>query len=378
MYQTFRFRFSQACSGNRKSRTYAELSRSSQNNRSLLPTIENPQPVLSLVEASKLQNVMAGFLVILVLLAGFIGMAQAQQAKLNRVGVILQGGPYYDAINGLRDGLKELRLTEGKHYVLEIRDAKGDLKAVEEAARHLEREKVDLIFAVATSVTIAVKRATANLPIVFYAGSDPVALGLVESFANPGGRLTGVHNQTTDITAKRLEILKEMLPKARRVLTFYNPSNRSAAESAKVGREAAGQMGLELVERHVASVEELQGALGALKAREMDAYLLLSDGMVISQAQLIIDTARAKRLATMLHEGNLVVNGGLASYGISYRRAGHVSAKYIQRILAGANPKDLPVETVDKFDLVFNLATAKQIGVSIPFNLLSRADRVVR
>ena len=228
--------------------------------------------------------------------------AEAQQSKVYRVGVILQGGPYYDAINGLRDGLKELRLTEGKHYVLEIRDAKGDLKVVEEAARNLEREKVDLIFAVATSVTIAVKRVTANLPIVFYAGSDPVALGLVESFANPGGRLTGVHNQTTDLTAKRLEILKEMLPKARRVLTFYNPSNRSAAESAKFGREASGQMGLELVERHVASVEELQGALGALKAREMDAYLLLSDGMVISQAQLIIDTARAKRMATMFHE----------------------------------------------------------------------------
>ncbi len=137
-------------------------------------------------------------------------------------------------------------------------------------------------------------------------------------------------------------------------------------------------MGLELVERHVASIEELQGALGALKAREMDAYLLLSDGMVISQAQLIIDTARAKRLATMLHEGNLVANGGLASYGISYQRAGHAAAKYIQRILAGTNPKDLPVETVDKFDLVFNLATAKQIGVTIPFNVLSRADKVIR
>jgi putative ABC transport system substrate-binding protein len=304
-------------------------------------------------------------------------LAEAQQTKVYRVGVILQGGPYYDAINGLRDGLKELRLTEGKHYVLEIRDAKGDLKVVEEAARNLEREKVDLIFAVATSVTIAVKRATANLPIVFYAGSDPVALGLVESFANPGGRLTGVHNQTTDLTAKRLEILKEMLPKARRVLTFYNPSNRSAAESAKFGRDASSQMGFELVERHVASVEELQGALGALKAREMDAYLLLSDGMVISQAELIINAAKAKRLPTMFHEGSLVAKGGLASYGISYHRAGRSSAKYVQRILAGTNPKELPVETVDKLDLIINLKTAKQIGLTIPPNVLARADKVI-
>jgi putative ABC transport system substrate-binding protein len=294
------------------------------------------------------------------------------------VGVILQGGPYYDAINGLREGLKELRLIEGKHFALEIRDAKGDLKLVEEAARNLEREKVDLIFAIATSVTIAVKRATVNLPIVFYAGSDPVALGLVDSFANPGGRLTGVHNQTTDLTAKRLEILKEALPNARRVLTFYNPGNRSAAESAKFGRETSGKIGLELIERHVASVEELQAALGALKAREMDAYLLLSDGMVISQAQLIIDTARAKKLPTMFHEGNLVANGGLASYGISYHRAGYASARYIQRIFAGSIPRDLPIETIDKLDLVFNLATAKQIGVTISSRVLSRADKIIR
>ena len=187
-----------------------------------------------------------------------------------------------------------------------------------------------------------------------------------------------MHNQTTDLTAKRLEILKEMLPKARRVLTFYNPRNRSAAEAAKLGREAAGQMRLELVERHVASVEDLQKALGALKAREVDAFLLVSDGMVISQAQLIIDTARTKRLPTMFLEGNLVVNGGLASYGISYHRAGRTSARYIQRILTGTDPKELPVETIEKLDLVFNLATAKKIGLAIPPNLLVRAQRVIQ
>jgi putative ABC transport system substrate-binding protein len=269
-------------------------------------------------------------------------------------------------------------MEEGREFVLDVRDAKGDIRVVEEAARNLEREKVNLIFAVATSVTIAVKRVTANIPIVFYAGRDPVALGLVDSFAHPGGRLTGVHNQTTDLTAKRLEILKEILPQARRVLTFYNPSNRSAAESAKLGREASGQMRLEFVERHVASVEELQRALGMLKAREVDAYLLISDGMVISQAQLIIDTAKTKRLATMFHEGNLVATGGLASYGISYHRAGLTSARYVQRILAGASPKDLAVETIHKLELAFNLSTAKQIGITIPPNVLVRADKVIR
>src|SRR5438552_1390675 len=122
-----------------------------------------------------------------------VSFAEAQQAKVHRVGVILQGGPTYQVVDGLREGLKELGLEEGKHLVLEIRDTKGDLKAVEQAAKNLEREKVNLLYAINTSVTIAARRATADTPIVFFAASDPVALGLVDSFANPGGRLTGVH-----------------------------------------------------------------------------------------------------------------------------------------------------------------------------------------
>jgi putative tryptophan/tyrosine transport system substrate-binding protein len=305
-------------------------------------------------------------------------LPEAGQAKFYRVGVILQGGPYYEAINGLRDGLREVGLEEGKHLALEIRDAQGDLNVVEEAARQLEREKVNLIYTVATSVTLAVKRATVDIPIVFYSGTDPVALGLIESFAKPGGRLTGVHTLTTDLTAKRLEILKEILPEVHRVLTFYNPSNRSAGEAAKSGREAARQLGVEFVERHVASVEELQAALGALRAGEVDAYFFVSDGMVVSQAQLIIDTARAQSVATMCHEGSLVAQGGLASYGMSYYRAGHASAQYIQRILAGTNPKDLPVETVNKLDLVLNLLTARQIGLTVPLSVLYQADKVIK
>src|SRR4030095_7866793 len=129
-----------------------------------------------------------------------VSFAEAQQAKVYRVGVILQGGPTYPVVSGLRKGLKELRLEEGKHFLLEIRDTKGDLKAVEQAAKNLEREKINLLYAINTSVTIAVRRATADTPIVFFAGADPVALRLVDSFANPGGRLTGVYFRATDLT----------------------------------------------------------------------------------------------------------------------------------------------------------------------------------
>jgi len=305
-------------------------------------------------------------------------ISQAQQAKVHRVGVILQGGAYYAAIEGLREGLRELGLEEGKHFTLEIRDARGDLKAVEEAARGLVRENVKLIYVLAGSVTNAARRATENIPIVFSVGSDPVVLGLVESIAKPGGRLTGVHFLLTDLTGKRLEILKEMLPKVRRVVTFYDPANRGAQEAARLGQEAAAQLGVQLVERHVGSVDQLRQGLQALKLGEVDAYFFTSDAMVASQAQLIIEATKAKRLPTMFHEQSLVSQGGLASYGLSFHEIGRMSAKYVQRILAGTRPQDLPVERAHKLELVINLKTAKQIGLTIPPNVLARANKVIK
>jgi len=153
------------------------------------------------------------------LLAAPLG-AEAQEARIYRVGVILQGGPYLGAVDGLRKGLTELGLEEGRQVVLHVRDCRGDLKVVEQTAVDLEHEKVDLIYSVGTSVTRLVKRATKTVPIVFNAGSDPVAFGLVESFRKPGGRLTGIYSRFTDLTAKRLGLLKEMLPRLRRVVSF--------------------------------------------------------------------------------------------------------------------------------------------------------------
>jgi putative ABC transport system substrate-binding protein len=322
------------------------------------------------------KKIFAAVLAALVLASAHL--AEAGQAKVYRVGVIFHGGEWNAVVDGLRDGLKELGLEEGKHLTMEVRDTKGDSKAVEAAARNLERGKVDLLYTVATSVTIRVRGATADVPIVFCAGTDPVSVGLVDSFAKPGGRLPGVHFLATDLTAKRLEILKDILPKLRRVVTFYDPSNPVAREAARLGREASRGLQIELIERHIASVRELQTGLHTLRAKEADAFLMVSDAMVLSQVQLIIETARAKRLPTMFWERSSVVGGGIASYGISYHEAGRLSAKYVQRILAGTNPKDLPVETLHKLELVVNLRTAREIGLTIPPNVLARADKVIK
>jgi putative tryptophan/tyrosine transport system substrate-binding protein len=303
---------------------------------------------------------------------------EAQQPKVYRVGVITAGGAWYEVIDGLRGGLKQLGLEEGKQFILAIRDTKGDAKAAEEAAENLEKENVNLIYTTQTSVTLATKRATADIPIVFCAGADPVDLGLVESFAKPGGRLTGVFARETDLTAKRLEILKEIVPKLRRVVVFYDPRNRVASESAKLARETAPQLGIQFVERHVASVEKLRSGVQSLKAGDMEAVFEVQDALVSIHAQLIIETARDKRLPTMFFTQSSVVKGGLASYSVSLHEMGRLSAKYVQRILTGVKPQELPVQGVDKIELVINLKTAKQIGLTIPPNLLARADRVIK
>jgi putative ABC transport system substrate-binding protein len=319
---------------------------------------------------------LAGVLALALLAAALA--AEAQPARIYRVGVVLLGGPYSLVVDGLREGLKELGFEEGNQFTFDVRDTKGDIKAVEAAARDMERASVELIYSVATSVTVATKRSTTRVPIVFYAGSDPVASGLVESFRKPGGRLTGVHGQSLDITAKRLELLKGIIPRLRRVVVFYNPLNPAAQQAMKFGREGARHLKLELVERQVASVEELRTGLRALRPGEVDAFLYVADGMVASQTDAIIETARVKRLPTMFSEPASVARGALASYGLSYQAFGRLSAKHVQRVLLGANPGDLPVEQLDRLHFVINLKTAKALGLTIPPSVLARADEVIQ
>ena len=178
---------------------------------------------------------------------------------------------------------------------------------------------------------------------MFYAGTDPVSVGLVESFRKPGGRLTGIHGQGTGLTAKRLELLKEMVPRLRRVVTFYSPDNPAAQQAVKIARDAARQLKLELVERPVASVEELRAGLRALRPGEADAFLYVADAMVAGQAELIIESARAKRLPTMFQERGSVAKGALAAYGESFYTIGRLSAKHVQRVLLGAGWSSSPI-----------------------------------
>ena len=318
------------------------------------------------------------FLLIVLLFALSSEPAVGQTVKPQRIGVIHPGGSQYETLDGLRLGLKELGLEEGRQVVLDIRDLKGDASAADKEAATLEKENVSLIYALTTPVITKAKEATSKTSIVFCIGSDPVTGGLVDSFARPGGRLTGVHYLVRDLTSKRLEILKEMLPKISRVVTFYDPTNRVAAEGATLARDEAKRLGIKLLERHVRSVEDVKAEIKKLKAGETDAFLFPPDPMVGSQSMLIIDTAKAIKLPTMFQEHTMVEQGALASYGQNYREIGRVSAKYVQQVLSGGNPKDMKIETIDSVELAVNLQTAKRLGVTIPPALLTRAKRVVK
>ncbi|MGE5853426.1 MAG: ABC transporter substrate-binding protein [Deltaproteobacteria bacterium] len=317
--------------------------------------------------------------IIFILSSTWFGQAMAAQpAKPYRIGVLFPGGAQYETLNGLREGLKELGLEEGKQFVLVIKETKGETAAAEQGAKMLEQENVSLIYALTSPVITKAKAVTTKVPIVFTIGSDPVALGLVDSFPKPGGRLTGVHYLIRDLTAKRLEILKEILPKISRVITYYDPTNRVASEGAAMARDEAKRLGIRLIEFHVSSVNDLQRELQKLKHEEADAFFYTPDPMVGSQSPAIIDIAKARKLPTMFQEQSLVANGALAAYGQNYREIGRLSAKYVQQVLNGASPKDMKIETVDSVEFAINLQTAKQLGITIPPQLLARAKMVVK
>ncbi|MBI3758794.1 MAG: ABC transporter substrate-binding protein [Deltaproteobacteria bacterium] len=303
--------------------------------------------------------------------------AVGAQSRIPRLGVIMHGGPYAAAINGLRDGLKVFGMEERAQFVFNVRDTKGDPASVAAAARSLEAEKVDLIFAVTTGATLAAMQNTTNVPIVFYAGSDPMALGLIESFAKPGVRLTGVYSRFADLPAKRLQLLTEIIPGVRRVLTFFNPSSPVNQRSAMMARDAARQLKIEIVERPVESVEKLQASLRAIQPGEVDAFFNLSDALVISRAGFVAEAALAINLPTMFADKESVSMGVLAGYGGSYYEAGRLAARHVRSVVLGANPGNVPVEQYDRLGFFINLKTAKALGLRIPPALQLRADEVI-
>ncbi len=303
-------------------------------------------------------------------------VAQAQQPlKIARV-AILALDQQRSNLNDFFLELRRLGWVEGQNIAFELRTAAGKVDHLPELAAEIVSLKPDVILASATPPALAVQKLTSSIPIVFTLVADPVGSGLVASLARPGGNITGMTNLNNELSAKRLELLKEMFPKTRSVAILSNPADPINAPQLKDVEPTARSLGLHLRFIEVSDPNDFGGVSRTLAKNRPDALLVVTSQMFVGQRAKIIDMAAKSRLPSVFWSGTWVEAGGLMSYGVNvpavYRRA----AFFVDRILKGTKPADLPVEQPTKFEFIINLKTAKQIGVTIQQSVLFRADRV--
>ena len=302
----------------------------------------------------------------------------AQQPRPIKIGALTESWGPTPAIVGLRDGLQELGYRENEHFVIGVRFTQGNAAELPAAARELVRHGVDLI--VTTEADLAAKAAqtaTDRLPIVFMGGSDPVALGLVKSFARPGGNITGIASLDIELAPKRMEIFRELVPGLKRVLFVYDAANPNAAAHLGFHREAARRLALTLVERSVRTEDEARAVITGARKGEIDG-IFSPRFLSLNIPGFILEVASKRRgIPTMFHGSFFVELGGLASYSADTHEVGRQAARLVERIIKGAKPADLPVEQPTKFELTINLKTAKALGITVPSSLILRADRLI-
>jgi putative ABC transport system substrate-binding protein len=308
---------------------------------------------------------------------------EAQQSgKIPRIGLLTSASTAVAAtwIEAFRQGLRELGYIEGKNIVLEIRGGEAIPARQSDLAPELVGLKVDIIVAAGVDVVHAVKEATSTIPIVMRYDNDPVRRGVVDSLARPGGNITGLASITQELNGKRFELLAEVVPGVKRIAVLTSSQRLATGESSvyKELEAAARALGVKLqvvLARDPATIDK---AFLAMKTGNAQALIVIPSAAYIQHREHIIKHAAKNRLPTIYFQPIFVENGGLVSYGVDFRDEFRRLSIYVDKILKGAKPGDLPVEQPTKFELVFNLKTAKQIGLIIPPNVLARADKVIR
>jgi ABC-type uncharacterized transport system substrate-binding protein len=307
--------------------------------------------------------------------------AHAQQpTQVPRIGFLAALSPsaISDRVEAFRQGLRELGYVEGKNIVIEWRYADGKADRLPALAAELVRLKVAVIVTGAATVTRAAKEATSTIPIVMGNDGDPVGIGFVASLARPGGNITGLSTLAPELSGKRLELLKEVVPKLSRVAAFGTSTTPSTAPTLKETELAAGAFKVQLQYLEVLDTKDIETAFRAASKGRVDAVLVLASPVVLSQRTQIAELAVKSRLPAIYPQTDFMEAGGLMYYGANtpdlFRRA----ATHVDKILKGAKPSALPVEQPKKFELIINLKAAKQIGLTIPPNVLVRADKVIK
>jgi putative ABC transport system substrate-binding protein len=303
----------------------------------------------------------------------------AHAQKIPRIGVLRGGAPLASGEpDEFLQALRSLGYVEGKNILIDIRYAEGNRDRLRDLATELVQSKADAIYTGSPPAVFALKQSTQSIPIVIVSTTDPVRSGIVASLAKPGGNITGMSLISADLWPKRLELIKEILPKASRVAIFWNKSNTGMAIEAKATQEAAGPMGITLQDRGVKDPSEMELVFDAMSKERPDAFLALMDITLGAHRKRILDFLAKDRVPAIFESKDWVQAGGLISYGPDGADIMRRSVIQLDKILKGAKPSEIPVEQPTKFELVLNLKTAKQIGVMIPPNVLARADRVIK
>ncbi len=306
--------------------------------------------------------------------------AEAQQAKtIPRIGFLASSSVERERprLAAFQQGLRELGYLEGKTLFIEQRYAGGQFEKLPELAAELAGLKVDVLVVSGAPAAHAAKKATSVIPIVMTNAADPVGTGLVASLARPGGNVTGVSDFNAGVVAKRLELLKEVVPSASRVAVLLNPANPTNPLQLKLTQVAGTTLGVSLLSFEATGADEIDRAFAAIKTERPGALIVIGDPLLGSYAKRIVAHSTKSRLPAIYWTREFPDAGGLMSYGTNWEDLSRRTAVYVDRILKGAKPGDLPVEQPTKFELVINLKTAKALGLTIPQSLLVRADQII-
>jgi len=308
-------------------------------------------------------------------------LAQAQQPKkIPRIGFLsaVSASSISPRTEAFRQGLRELGYVEGQSIVVEYRWAEGKFDRLPDLAAELVRLKVDVILSGGPTATRPAKEATVTIPIVMAFDDDPVGSGFVASLARPGGNITGLSTLAPEISGKQLELLKEIVPRLSRVAVFGTSTRSGNAQALREIELAAGTLGVQLQYLEVLGAKDIEALFRAASKGRADAVLALASPTLLLQRTQIADLAVKNRLPAIYDRAEFVEDGGLMTYSVSITDLFRRAATYVDKILKGAKPADLPVEQPTKFEFIVNLKAAKQIGLTIPPNVLARADKVIR
>ena len=301
--------------------------------------------------------------------------AGARTPKVFKIGILTDAMvPWHTSTNGFRDGLKEFGYVEGQNVIFEARAAQGDLTHLPKLAAELLEQKPDLLFCVSD----ACFREIGQVPMVFTQVSDPVRLGLVESIPRPGGNITGIANLRADLSAKRLELFKEIVPSLRRVLLTYDPRKTEEREALTSARSEARRLKLNLIENPITDPLEIERGLAELTEGGRDGILIVQSGTNLNIPGRSLQVATSNKIPTMYPASFWSQVGGLASYGPDQFFQGRQAARLAHRVLTGTDPRELPVELPMGIEFVINLKTAKGLGLQVPGSVLFRANRVIK